>query len=507
MPASSPVQPGIAFPRTAKGARSSSPVAARAVAQALRALGANDLAQAAEAERNWRSRYPSYLRPLVELALPQPVAALNSARAGLASLWDSMVWIGEDAVERSLAAAIASPEGWPLATLTLKGDGPPEVQAWGVPYQGKFLQGDELLQQLLRWVEHGIVESSAAKALGRCVRHPEWFDLSDRHIALLGAGSEAGPLDWLVKWRANLLAVDIDRSATWTRIADRVGQGNATLHLPMRGASGSDWTQQAGADLLRDAPRIAAWLRGFERPLDVGAFAYLDGERHLRVSMAMDMVMTGLLSAQPSSSLAYLATPTDVFVVPERTARFAQQCYANRPTLTRLMQAPLQWVAGESLFHPNIERLVPAADGTPCGVVDSLVLQQGPNYALAKRLQQWRAMDARARGHRVSLNIAPSTTTASVIKSPALAAGFGGASAFGMEVFEPATTNALMAALWVHDLRTDCAPSDPQVPLTHPFDLLTDQSCHGGLWVSAYRPRSALPFAAALGFARKVFRR
>ncbi len=76
-----------------------------------------------------------------------------------------------------------------------------------------------------------------------------------------------------------------------------------------------------------------------------------------------------------------------------------------------------------------------------------------------------------------------------------------------MEVFEPATTNALMAALWVHDLRTDCAPSDPQVPLTHPFDLLTDQSCHGGLWVSAYRPRSALPFAAALGFARKVFRR
>jgi hypothetical protein len=29
-----------------------------------------------------------------------------------------------------------------------------------------------------------------------------------------------------------------------------------------------------------------------------------------------------------------------------------------------------------------------------------------------------------------------------------------------------------------------------------------DQACHGGLWCSAYLPRSALPFAAALGWVR-----
>ncbi len=136
------------------------------------------------------------------------------------------------------------------------------------------------------------------------------------------------------------------------------------------------------------------------------------------------------------------------------------------------------------------------------GVADSMVIEQGPNYALAKRLQQWRAVLARAAGHRCVLNIAPSTTTASVVKNPALAAGFAGASAFDIEVFEPATTNALMAALWVHDLRADESAANARRALGHPHELFMDNACHGGLWTGAYRARSALPLAAALGWLR-----
>ena len=92
---------------------------------------------------------------------------------------------------------------------------------------------------------------------------------------------------------------------------------------------------------------------------------------------------------------------------------------------------------------------------------------------------------------------------ASMLSNKVLAAGFRGANAFACEVFEPATTNALMAALWVHDLRTDRAPSDPRVPLAHPLDLVMDQACHGGLWTTAFRPRSVLPAAALLGWWRR----
>ena len=71
----------------------------------------------------------------------------------------------------------------------------------------------------------------------------------------------------------------------------------------------------------------------------------------------------------------------------------------------------------------NVERLVAGPGGARYAIVDSLVIEQGPNYALAKRLQQWRAIVARAEGQVASINVAPSTSTASVLSSPALAAG------------------------------------------------------------------------------------
>lgn len=497
--------PGIAFPVAPDGSRSSTAAGARIVAAALRALDQGRAAQAAEAEARWRRRYPAYFRQLIEAAVPKPEAALDSARAGLQAAWQTLVWQSAEGQTRSLAQALEQPEGWPLATMTLKGAGTGAVQPWSVPYKGQHLQGEALLRQLLDWVEGGIIEASAAKALGRCVRHPEWFDLSDRHMALLGAASEAGPLRWLCRWRANLYAVDVDRPEVWARIADRVMVGNAQLHLPIRSThtARGDWTAQAGADLLQDAPRIAAWLRSFGRPLDLACLAYLDGERHLRVSLAMDMVASALLREQATTTLAYLATPTDVFAIPEATALASQRMHAARPLLTRSLQKPLHLAAGERFFQPNVECLLEGPQGRRYGLVDSLVLEQGPNYALAKRLQQWRALWARSLGHRVSLNIAPSTATSSVTKNPALAAGFAGASTFGIEVFEPETTNALMAALWVHDLRTEIGAADPQVELAHPFELFMDQACHGGLWCTAYRPRSAMPFAAAMGWVRQ----
>lgn len=499
MPAAPAPTPGLVFRKDGRAGRSSSTAGKHILARALDALGAFSSAQATRAETRWRRLYPHPITHWVEGAVLRPQAVVASAEAGLAAAWEALAWVGDDGVERDLAEALAAPEGWPLATFTLKGEGAAAVHPWSVPYRGETLQGDALLQQLLHWVESGVLEASAAKALGRCVRHPEWFDLSDRHIALLGAGSEAGPLRWLVRWRANLVAVDLDRPEVWTRIADLVRAGNATLHLPLRGPAGGDWTRQAGVDLLRDAPRAAAWLRSFERPLDVGAFAYADGERHLRVSVAMDLVVRAVLQAQPASSVAYLATPSDVFPVPEASARFAQRRHAGRSGPLRWLQDGLCALTRGGLFRPHYPELMPLPDGRHLGVTDSLVLQQGPNYAVAKRLQQWRALVARAQGHRVSLNVAPGTGTHSVMKNPALAAGYRGASAFQVEVFEPDTTNALMAALWVHDLRTDRAPSDPRVPLAHPLDLVMDQACHGGLWTTAFRPRSVLPAAALLG--------
>jgi len=165
------------------------------------------------------------------------------------------------------------------------------------------------------------------------------------------------------------------------------------------------------------------------------------------------------------------------------------------PLAERLLWAETR---ARSRLAPHIEALVDAADGQRWGVVDALVIEQGPNYALAKRLQQWRATVTRADGQPVVFNVAPSTSTQSVVKNPALKAGFDGAHHFGIEVFEPATTVALMAALWVHDLR------HPAPAFNHPLDALTHQANHGGLWRAGYLPRSAMPLAALLGLTDRM---
>jgi hypothetical protein len=493
---------GIAFPPGADGQPSSRLAGTHVMSAALGVFNASHAAEALR-EPRWRHAYPVHFRRLVEGGMRSLHVARESAHAGLSAAWDSLYFVTQDGT-RSLGDALALQQP-ALDTATLRGRGDARPVRWHVPFRGELLQGSALEARIDDWLARGIIEPSAANALHRCLRHPEWFDLADRSLVLLGAGSEAGPLRWLARWRARIVAVDIAREPVWRRIAAVVADGNATLVAPVRRAvrAGDDaWHADAGADLLSAAPAVAAWLRTLDGPLDIAALGYLDGERHVRLALAMDMIQSALCDSDPRTSLAWMATPTDVFAVPEATARRAMAAYEERSVGQRALEAPLRLASGDRLFHPNVERIERAEQGPAYGLVDSIVVEQGPNYALAKRLQQWRALLARAAGHRVSINVAPSTTTASVVKNPALAAGFAGASAFGLEVFEPATTNAIMAALWVHDLRCDETAANPARRLDHPFELFMDNACHGGLWTAAYRARSALPLAAALGWIR-----
>jgi hypothetical protein len=119
---------------------------------------------------------------------------------------------------------------------------------------------------------------------------------------------------------------------------------------------------------------------------------------------------------------------------------------------------------------------------------------QGPNYALAKRIQRWRAAVARSTGTTVSFHVAPATRTRSVTKQRLLSAVYSGVHHFGLEIFTPATANTLMAALLVHDLNT------PPARHEHPWQDEADQAAHGGLWRTPYATRSALGLAAVLGY-------
>jgi hypothetical protein len=204
------------------------------------------------------------------------------------------------------------------------------------------------------------------------------------------------------------------------------------------GAAGGDLADRAGFDLAGDVPAVADWLADL-----------------------------------PADAVAQ-----------------SGRAYSMRSRTAKLGGWSLRALSGGRLLRRGYP---PDADP---GICEGLAPQQGPNYALAKRVQRWRAPVARDGGATVSMNVAPPTLTRSVTQNRVLAAAYGGAHRFGVEVFEPATTRTLMAALLVHDRNSGSDSAQ-----AHPWQHEAHAAAHGGLWRIAYAPRSALGLAALLGYA------
>jgi hypothetical protein len=445
------------------------------------------LAASIDREREWRKRYLAPVRRIVEAGARSGKDALRIAGDGLAAVHDNLVFRRGDSERALLDAVTDGADGF--GTGAIEGRGKPE-RTVVVPYRGMELRGDALLRQLDAWVGAGVVEPSCARAVSSVVANPDWLDLSDRTFVLLGAAAEMGPLESLCRWGADVVAVDLARPAVWDRILGMAHTGGGRVRFPERDG-------RAGADLLSQTPEIGGWLRGLDGTLVVGSYAYSDGATFLKLAGALDALTVTVQRDRPGASIAYLATPTDVFAVPPEVV--ARSRDGRVPPLGRVLRA----ASRGKLFGPNYPSVIDGEDGRRWGIADALVPQQGPNYALAKMLQRWRAIVAREEGTPASANVAPATRTRSVVKNRILAAAYRGASAFGIEVFEPETSRALMAALLVHDLRNPAAVARPDAALGHPFDLFTDAAAHGGLWTVPYAPRSVLPLAVAIGAAKR----
>ncbi len=493
---------GVVFPRASDGRRGTLEIGRAVFADALR-VASPTAAAAAEQERDWRHRYIVHARRLTEAALASASVAQDIAVAGLNSARERLRF-ARDGSETSLDAAMAAPRA-PFTTRSVVGRSTSGPAPLAVPLHGQLLSGDALRRQLDRWLDDGLFEPSFAAAIARVQTHPEWLDLSDQRIALLGAHAEMSPLPWLLQWRATVYAVDLPRQDIWHRLLRLAHDGNGTLRTPFRvdpgpDATADELTRQAGADLIVDTPEIAEWLAAADGPLTVGAYAYLDSALHVRVSAAMDSIQARLAAQRRDVMLAMLATPTDACAVPAGALRVAHARHAARGVTAKLAGA---FTAGRAFARNGEWRASETVnDEALGGIVDALVVQQGPNYLLAKRLQLWRALVARSTGTRVSYRIAPPALTKSVTKNRLIAAVYRSADHFGAHGFEPATAAALMAALLVHDLRHPSAIVNPDVPLDHPLQLVTHAAFHGGLWRMPFAPRSALPVAAILGLLR-----
>jgi hypothetical protein len=458
----------VVFPRTATGERSSSALGRAVVAEAMQAADPA-AAEAVRREQDWRRGYPRHFRALVEAGLAAG-AAYPIARAGLAAVQDRMQ-AEQDGAELPLAEALGIPAHRPLRTVTVTGTEKPETELT-LPYAGELLRGAGLQRQLDVWTAAGTIEQSCAEMVREVAANPDWLDLADLSVVVLGAAAEMGPLPAVLGWGGTVVGVDLPRPDLQARI-----------RRTAEGAAGRLIIPENGADLLTDLPAVAEWLAGIDGRLVLGNYVYAPGAVYARLSAAVDALTVHLRRQRPDTALSFLATPTDVYAVPHSAVAQAGERFQDRSRRARLAGR----LSGGRLLQPNYP-----GDADP-GIADSLIAQQGPNYALAKRIQRWRATVSRQDGVTTSFAVAPPTNTRSVTNNRLLAAAYAGAHLFGVEVFAPATSNKLMAALLVHQLRRP----RPAADLAWQDEAFG--AAHGGLWRVAYQPRSALGLAALRG--------
>jgi len=307
-----------------------------------------------------------------------------------------------------------------------------------------------------------------------------------------------GPFLTLMALGANIIAVDLDRPNIWKRLITIAEQSCGTMTFPLKKpqkdiSNNDELYDNAGGNLMTGVPEIFNWLKTVypDKPITVGCYVYLDGEAHVRVALACDAVMKGLSEVRKKVTLAFLCTPTDCHVIPEEARRTALANY-NSFALRNLIVLPIRLLAGGRMLVKNAQPPVKAKDGKTFAYADEILVNQGPNYILAKRMQHWRAIVARYdKQCSVSSHIAPSTSTASVVSNRQFAWAYDGMPFFQpIEIFTQETSNAVMCAILLHDLNNPKAVANPDVPLGNPLELFKHNSFHGGLWRAGYKLNS-----------------
>jgi hypothetical protein len=484
---------GVNF-RAGDDGRSSTRAGKRILADAVRDLDPA-LADRIRRESDWRHRYPQHFRDLTLVEAQSGAAALDVANRGLTAAYDEFVVVTDDGDLPLEKASVADRGHFETAEVIGQGARRRELV---VPYQGDHLIGDSLLRQLDDWVKRGITEPSFAEVIGAVVRNPDWLDLSDRSFALVGAAAQMGPFKHLISWGARVAAIDTPRAEKWQRLIADVRSSAGRMLVPTKSdaPSGTELADIAGADLISQVAQLQDWLASGAGPLTMGNYGYVDGAGFVRLSMAFDALFTALNRVRDDLSLAYLATPSDVFLVPTDAVRMAQQRYRQpRPTLlaARLIHA----VSRGKYLRPNYSGESRAEAGN-FGLVNAFIVEQGPNYALAKRLQRWRMIAARADGILTSVHVAPPSRTHSVHKNPIMEQRQRLTARLGIETFDAQTSQAIAAAILVHDLRNPDAPANPQVPMGHPQEIFMFAANPGGRWRVPLEPPSSLPILRGL---------
>lgn len=417
--------------------------------------------------RAFKQAWPDFVGEFEARRIASPVR-LDVARQ-LASFLPSRTHFGDRTLAESLGRGVA---GEPEERRGTASPGWTPVIEWN----GRTFEGAAIADFATELRAARQVTEEGARALTWVAETllQEPLVLDDHRFALLGAAAELAPTRFLLAAGARVLWVD--RQAP--ELAPD-GFAGTLVHVP------------GAADLLTDTPSIAAAVarEAAAGPLHLGLYAYAPGRgRELRLTAAMNGIAA---HAEPASVMLLVSptTPGEVrgACVGDRTARTSE---------VPAWQRTLRWL-GALGQHP-------AHAVGEVEVAKSIVGLQGPTYQAAQYLGKMMVAEAWVADRAplvVSANVAGITHTRS-LEHPLFLAGFEGAPAFGIRIFEPEQTRVITTLLMLHDLLNEAAPSRLEDPGAR-ARAVVGQSVHGGVRSAPFALDPTIRVAAVLGLARR----
>merc|ERR1712038_472982 len=187
------------------------------------------------------------------------------------------------------------------------------------PYKNETLNGSQLEQKMSEWFLNGTCEEDCSDKVKKVLPSIADGSLKEKWFVLLGAGSEMGPLKFLLEYGANVIAVRTKKSKAWREMEDWARNSAGTLYIPILkdDTESEEWSLKAGCDILTETLHIRDWIIdtidavGTERDdveVTVGFYTYLDSEAHVRVTLGCDVIMTGLEKTFPKTKFAYIGS-------------------------------------------------------------------------------------------------------------------------------------------------------------------------------------------------------
>lgn len=319
---------------------------------------------------------------LVKVSAVSQEAALGASNAGIDFMHKNFQFIDPNDLTKisSFNEFMAKPAE-PFKTGVVEG-----VQRGGkplvVPYKSAELHGQQLKKQLEKWASYGTIEPDAAAAISKLA--DKEVDLTGHHFVLIGAGSAMGPFIKLLEHGATVIAIDIpgkwgpNPQKMWQRLIDTAKRSSGKMLFPLSVEPSacpteSDLIAAAGCNLTEQPSQILAWLESIapgER-LTIGNYTYLDGELHVKLSLAADALIKGLCAKRKETAIAFLCTPTDIHTITDEAHAAAKANFGFHPG--RLVEGAINALSFGRFLRKNALKPILATDGSTIKVLQLLI--------------------------------------------------------------------------------------------------------------------------------------